>query len=228
MRFRFSSRAAWTHETITFSQFWLSGAFQWTFISFWALDIDLDDLTLQKASNQLIFVFAKKRAHFSARVWLRLRLRESSPPPPPRRRPQFWFECVWARVYWKGDPVLESTNLPSNGHENAAFCVSFHPVGARSNVGPHNKSDILVVCVHPPRAKRVLNMNLANRFSEHRPCWPTHTCIVVSRDRRFSMLIHQSIDQAFLLPIPSTCIFAFFPNGRCRFAFSPLYCAWFC
>ena len=75
----------------------------------------------------------KKRAHLWTRVWLRLRLLESSPPhpPPPSETPVL----VWVRLSnftWKWDPVLESTNLPSNGHENAAFCVLFHAVGARS------------------------------------------------------------------------------------------------
>ena len=96
----------------------------------WAVDVD--DLTLQKASNQLLFVFAKKRALFWTRVWLRLRLRGSSPPV---GDPRFRLSAFDLAFTWKWDPVLESTNLPSNGHENAAFWVLFHAVGARSYPG---------------------------------------------------------------------------------------------
>ena len=134
VRFRFSARAAWTYQAITFSEFWLSGASEWALLSYWAVDVD--DLTLQKASNQLVFVFAKKRAHFWTRVWLRLRLRESSPPV---GDPRFRLSAFELAFTWKWDPVLESTNLPSNDNENAAFCVLFHAVGARSKRGPTDR-----------------------------------------------------------------------------------------
>ena len=106
VRFRFSARAAWTYETITFSQPWLSGAFQWALFSYWAVDVD--ELTLQKAINQLLCAFEKKIAHFWTGVWPRLRLRESSPPV---RDPRLSaFELAFT---WKWDPVLESAQQRS-------------------------------------------------------------------------------------------------------------------
>ena len=124
VRFRFSAGVAWTYEMITFSQFWLSGAFQLALLSYWAVEVD--DLALQKASNQLLFDFAKKKAHFWTRVWLRLRLRESSPPPPPPPPvgdPRFRLSAFELAFTWKWDTVLEleSSNFPCNDHENAFF-----------------------------------------------------------------------------------------------------------
>ena len=47
--------------------------------------------------------------------------------------PRFRLSAFESTFPWKWDTVLQNTNLPSNGHENAAFCVLFPAVGARSN-----------------------------------------------------------------------------------------------
>ena len=75
-----------------FHNFWFLGAVQWILLLYWTVNVD--DLTCEKSRNQFCFVFAKKRAHFSSHVWLRLRLRESAPPPPPSETPVF----VWVRL----------------------------------------------------------------------------------------------------------------------------------
>ena len=96
--------AAWNYEELAFSKalYCLSGAFQGALLSYRAVNVD--DLTFEKASSQIHFVFAEKRAHFWTRVWLRLRLRES--PPPPLGDPRFRLSAfaVWVRVYMKVRP----------------------------------------------------------------------------------------------------------------------------
>ena len=53
-------------------------------------------------------------------------------PPPPLGDPRFRVRAFEFALAWKWDPVVQNTNLPSSGHENVAFCVLFHAVGARS------------------------------------------------------------------------------------------------
>ena len=90
---------------------------------------------LRKLAIYFFFVFSKKRVLFWTRVWLRLRLRESSPP---LGDPRFRLSAFESTFPWKRDTVHQNTNLPSNGHENAAFRVLFPAVGARSNGGCKN------------------------------------------------------------------------------------------
>ena len=53
----------------------------------------------------------------------------------PLGEPRFRLSAFESTFTWKWDTVLKDTNLPSNGHENAAFCVLLPAVGARSNGG---------------------------------------------------------------------------------------------
>ena len=90
---------------------------------------------LRKPATNYSPFFAKKSSYYWSSVWLRWRLRESSP----LRNPFFRLSAFEFAVTCRWDLMLQNTALPSNGHVNAEFCLLFNAMGARS-VGDHRVS----------------------------------------------------------------------------------------
>ena len=94
VRFRFLVWAAWNYDTLAFSQFCLSGAFQGALLSFRVVNVD--SLTFEKlAANYFSFLRRKERIFEFAFgcVYVCVNL-----PPPPLGR--IWLSAVRPRVTW--------------------------------------------------------------------------------------------------------------------------------
>ena len=95
-RFRFLVWAALPPGKITISYFWISGVFQRALILYWTVNVD--DLIMEKASNQLLFLFLQRKEHIS----------------------QLAFSCDYVRVnlFPVEDPIFTWVRLGSRLHKS--------------------------------------------------------------------------------------------------------------
>ena len=122
---RFLAGAAWTFDKITFSQFCLSGAFQWALLLFWSNNVD--NLTFEKDRKEFTFRFCKEKSAFlnSRLVALTFAWIFSPPPPPPQGTSVFIWVRLSSRLHESETPYSKRQICLAKVVKNQRFAFSF-------------------------------------------------------------------------------------------------------